>query len=138
MAEFEIFGLDDLKKDLQKCITEYPDETDKAIRKFANQWVKECNEKMPAAYSSGKRAIPKSWKKKVERTLGVSTEIQIRNQAPHFHLVENGHKKFINGVNTGGYVPGKHYAEKTRAAWEDSYPEKVEEFVDEMLKGNSL
>ena len=37
MAKFEIFGLDDLKKDLQKCITEYPDETDKAMRKFANQ-----------------------------------------------------------------------------------------------------
>ena len=137
-AEFDMKGLAELEKDLRKCITDYPDQTDRAMRRWANQGVRECNAKMPASYTEGKRPFLKSWRKTMSRELGVAAEIQIVNKSPHFHLVENGHEKVVYGKRTGGFVPGKHFAEKTREEWKDTFPEEVKKFMDEMLRGGNL
>ena len=37
-----------------------------------------------------------------------------------------------------GFVPGKHYCEKTRNEWQEKYPEEIEKFLDKMLKDRRL
>ena len=37
-----------------------------------------------------------------------------------------------------GFVPGKHYAEKTRKEWQSIYPERIKKFIDKMLKDHNL
>lgn len=54
-----------------------------------------------------------------------------------------GHKKKHSskgrkGMIHAGFVPGKHYAEKTRKEWQSIYPERIKKFIDKMLKDHNL
>lgn len=170
--EFKINGLKELQNDIEKCFKKYPEESSKKIYNLAGRFTKDVNAKFPSKYGNGKRALGKSWKREREKTMfaGYTVQINVRNAAPHFHLVENGHEgvipesqyaayiknkgqsasaekrnkmpgKATKGsyrLKTIGFVPGKHYCEKTRNEWQRSFPEEVEQFVDKMLKDNRL
>lgn len=138
MEGFNIYGLEELKADIESVVQKYPDEVNSKMKNLGNQFKKDCNAKMPGSYQSGKHSIPKSWQVQTDQKLHVSTEVRIRNKSPHFHLVENGHEKFIKGKPTGGYVAGKHYAEKTRQEYEDKFPDEIKEFVNEILGRQDL
>lgn len=43
-----------------------------------------------------------------------------------------------SGKIHAGFVPGKHYCEKTREEWETTFPKNLEKFVDKMLKEENL
>ena len=129
----------DLDKDLQAVIDRYPDETASFMRKEANKWKKDCNAKGYSKYTGGKKTIPKAWKTvKEENILHQLTEVQIQNQSKLFHLLENGHVKWLFGRNTGGYVAGKHWAEKTREEWKEHFGSDVSDFVNQMLGRHNL
>jgi len=152
MGSFEIdfHGFDE---DIKKVITNYPDETKGFMRKQAGKWKNDCNNKGYKKYKGeaekarlakkgiGKeiKPIPKCWKiEKEENILHEVNEVQIRNTSRIFHLVENGHVKWVYGKNTGGFVPGKHWAEKTRAEWQDKFGDNVTVYLDQMLKDHKL
>lgn len=129
----------DLDKDIANVLNEYPDETLSFMRKEANKWKKDCNDKGYKAYTGQKRPIPKNWKTtKEENVLHQATAIEIQNKSPLFHLLENGHVKVLWGKRTNGFVPGKHWAEKTRAEWQETFPQEVEEYINTMLGRHKL
>lgn len=120
-VELELHGADELVADMQKLIDTAPEALDRAMMRAAKGFTEDCNELMPAGYS-----FRKTWKRhKVTGDFGITSAIEVRNAAPHWHLVENGHVKWINGTNTGGFVPGKHIAERIRDEYQDKYPEIV-------------
>lgn len=134
-----IDGADELKKNMEEMIHQCPDQLNLAMKRAAKGFREDCNDKFPTYYEDGKRPFPKEWK--TDNTygdLGIITVTEVKNKAPHFHLVENGHRKFINGVDTGGFVKGKHYAAKTRAEYEDKYPEILDQAVNQALKEADL
>lgn len=138
MAGFDIdfHGLD---SDLDKVTTAYPDETASFMRKEANKWKKDCNDKGYGKYTGGKRPIPKSWKTtKEENILHQVNAVEIQNKSPLFHLLENGHRKWFMGHDTGGYVPGKHWAEQTRGEWQTKFGDHVSDYIGKMLGGHGL
>ncbi len=140
-AGFELGGLEDLQKDLDAVFRAYPEEASKKTYNLAGKFTKDVNAKFPEGYATGKRSLPKSWKRERERTdhTGYTVSVNVRNTAPHFHLVENGHvKKDRKGKKTIGFVPGKHYCEKTRNEWKDKLPDEVGAFIDKLLKGHGL
>lgn len=133
MESVHFIGLESLLEDMQSMATQSPDELNDAVIKTAKAWTKDCNAKMPSSYKSGAKGL-KRWKTtKNYSPSGMIASVEVTNKAPHFHLVENGHRKFINGVDTGGFVEGKHYAEKTRAEYESKYPEKMQEAANRLL-----
>ena len=137
MADFELtmHGTDELIEDMNKLMTSCPDELNKAMKRVAKEWKKDCNNKMPAYYDKGKPSLKKNWKIESKfGVLGIIEELTIRNKAPHFHLVENGHRKFIHGIDTGGFVAGKHFAEKTNVEYEKKYPEMMQAAADKLLR----
>lgn len=168
--EFDLDGIDELAADIKQCLKEYPEETSKKIYNLAGKFTKDVNAKFPTDYSTGKRSLPKSWKREREKTLftGYTVRVNISNKAPHFHLIENGHMKVIAPqayamhlkreqrsaestrkrpkkirgakfkTESRGFVPGKHYCEKTRNEWQEKFPQEVEKFVDKMLKDRRL
>lgn len=96
MADFSFHfeGLDELAADISKCVSKYPDETEKEVFRLAGAFTKDVNAKMPGSYESGKRPIPKEWHRKRDSGFsggGYSVSVEIQNTAPHWHLVENGH-----------------------------------------------
>ena len=144
--ELKFNGLDE---DLLKVLQEYPDRTERFMQNEARKWKKLANSKGYGKYPEGKGAILKNGKKKrsslkawknVKETniLGQVTEIQIQNRSRLFHLIENGHVKWLFGKNTGGYVPGKHWAEQAREEFKEVFPRDTENYVKAMLKEYKL
>ena len=138
MESVHFIGLDGLLEDMQSMLSRVPDDVNKAVIKTAKDWTKDCNAKMPSSYKDGSKGL-KRWKtKKNYGSTGMIASVEVTNKAPHFHLVENGHRKFINGVDTGGFVEGKHYAEKTRAEYESKYPDMMQSVINKALADRGL
>lgn len=127
---FSIKGLDELKEKLEMCRKEIPDKENLAMKRCAAEWRKDVNGKMP-----GYEDIPKKWKTYYHYdNLGMIGSLEIRNKMHQWHLVENGHRKFdFHGHDTGGFVPGRHYAADTNAEWEDKFPEVIDKQLDRVL-----
>lgn len=135
-VDVDFHGLD---KDFQSLIDEFPEESEKYLREQANKWKKDCNEKGYKNYTGGKKPIPKSWKIEMEKDLLYrATAVSVTNKSPLFHLLENGHRKWLFGHDTGGFVPGKHYAERTREEFGDSFGENTDKFVAKAMKRHNL
>ena len=138
MESVHFIGLESLLEDMQSMATQSPDELNDAVIKTAKAWTKDCNAKMPSSYKNGAKGL-KRWKTtKNYNSSGMITSVAVTNKAPHFHLVENGHRKFINGVDTGGFVEGKHYAEKTREEYESKYPDMMQSAINKALADRGL
>ena len=131
----EIEGLEDLRSKMEKCAEDFPDQANLAMKRCAADWRKDVNAKMPSSYSTGKKPIPKNWKSEYTyNRYQVCDSVTIYNKAPHWHLVENGHRKFdFHGHDTGGFVPGRHYAADTNDEWEDKFPEEIDKQLDKAL-----
>lgn len=150
MESIRFIGLDGLLEDMRSMVSKVPDEFNNAIINTAKAWIKDCNAKMPSSYSGvstvdeeGERKVNKASLKRWKITknyspTGMIASVEVTNKAPHFHLVENGHRKFINGVDTGGFVQGKHYAEKTRAEYESKYPDMMQSAINKALADRGL
>lgn len=143
MAGFEIKfeGLDELQRDVQRVLDTYPDKTENAVMKVAKEFITDTTGLMPGYYSSGKRPLnsPKEWERKREDGVsGMTVAISVRCKAPHFHLVENGHAKWINGHNTGGFVAGRHYVAKSAVVYDGKMAESMRKHVDKILREQNL
>lgn len=132
MADFKIDGLDELIAELELAEKEVPDQANNAMRYCGNGWKKDVNSKMPSYYED----LPKGWKTSYRySSLGVIEQLDIVNRRPHWHLVENGHRKFdFRGHPTGGFVAGRHYAADTTAEWETKFPETLDARLSKALK----
>lgn len=166
-AGFEIHGLEEMQNDIKQMFKSCPEELGKKIYSLAGKFTKDVNEKFPAEYASGKNSLRKAWKREREKTIftGFTVAVNVMNTAPHFHLVENGHIGKIpeNGLpmhqnNNGsgeqrrtsksrknkpkmrtiGFIPGKHYCERTRNEWQDKFKEEMEKFIDKLLREHRL
>lgn len=141
MAETAVrmVGLDELVEDFEKVYRKYPDETMNEIFKQGGNFRDDVISKMPAYYKKGARPMTnkKEWKRKRVKESGISLGTEVWCEAPHFHLVENGHVSIIRG-HYHGWVKGKFYAKRTRAEYVKKYPEEMEKFIDRMLKEENL
>lgn len=134
MLRLEIDGADELVEDMKKLVTDYPKAASDALFEVAENFNEDVNAKMPANYSKRIR----KWKIQGAKE-GTSSFVTSTNLAPHFHLVENGHAKYdFYGHYTGGFVPGKHYAEQTRQEYQSKYPEIMREKINQMLEKHDL
>ena len=137
--EFEMKGIEELQADLLEAITECPKEFKKELNGIANDFRKSARKRTPD-YKQHK-GDPKF---KLRRCYGKwafvsedATGVLIYNNAPHFHLVERGHNLVKNGQIIG-FVAGKHMMEKTKNEYEDIVPERLEQILDNVLKGSDL
>ena len=166
--DFELLGLKELEEDLRKVLKKYPDETDKEIYRLAGVFTKDVNKKMNFTKHDGKRNPKKEWhRNRITGFGGATVAYEIRNSAPHFHLLENGHvvkavpervAALFNGrldhskskgrkaksrsknpaLKVLGFAPGGHYTERTVKEWDDKFPAKMREFVDKLLDQQNL
>jgi len=56
------------------------------------------------------------------------------NIAPHFHLVEKGHRQVTPNGKEIGFTPGKFYLEKTVKEREADTAKELENWLDELFK----
>lgn len=159
---FELEGIEELQDKISNLLKVYPNETTSEMEKITNDFKKDVNAKFPHKGTSGSKPVAKKWKKfKMTGLSGYTVGIEMQNQAPVFHLVENGHELYLssemyaayksgklghiakggsgkkgskNAIHAG-FVPGKHYCERTRNEWNNGeFKNRVEKHVNKLLK----
>ncbi len=134
MIRLNIEGSEELISDMKQLVADYPKAASDALFEIAEDFGEDVNAKMPGNYSNKIR----KWKIK-GASEGNSYFVTSVNRAPHFHLVENGHAKYdFHGHYTGGFVPGKHYAERTRQEYQEKYPRLMTEKINELVEKHNL
>lgn len=136
MADFTIKGLDGLNADILEAAKEYPKEVEKHLKKTGDVLKKKAIEKTPDSGTDHKRKLSKSWKSEIEGMIIDSLEYQLRNTAPHYHLVERGHKMVTRKGRIIGFVQGRHFFEKACDEFNasDEVGQEMERFIAEIQR----
>ena len=140
-GEFTLIGLKELQKDFDAVCEKYPEEVNKFMRNQGTAFAASVRNKMPAHWAKGGPKPPKlakNWRRDVSKINDLIVEVRISCKCPHWHLLENGHKKVLWGHRTTGFVEGFHYAEKTRAEWKTKFPAHAADFVIGLLASQNL
>ena len=148
MADMKIdfIGLDEFAADIQKVINQYPDESNRFMRRQGTAFARDVRDKMPGHWNGGKRGPKraKEWHRDIAEDISHHvSDVSIYCKAPHWHLLENGHNMVVGSrkkktLRKVGFVHGFHYAEKTREEWKSKFPEVIRDFADQILKQHDL
>lgn len=101
---------------------EFPDDSEIVLKRSANRVIRVLKENSPDSGSEHKGKLNKSWRKEIEG-YGKNIHANIYSTAPHFHLVDRGHKIIDKKGNEKGFVQGKHFLQKTIDEQEDDLSE---------------
>lgn len=148
MIEMELEGMQELQDAILRVVRQYPDMAQKALeeegKKFKRDAIKETN----SAVFKKTGNLVKGYKLDRVEGYGSSMHINFRATAPHFHLIENGHrkvtqktkrgKKLENGGRNIGFVPGRLIVSAVRARYDVKLPEDIKERMDRLLRENGL
>lgn len=107
---------------LQAVQKDFPDDVEVVLNRGANRMVRALKENSPDSGKDHKRKLNKSWKKKIEG-YGRDIHADIYSTAPHFHLVDRGHKIVDKKGREKGFAQGKHFLQKTIDEQQDDLQE---------------
>lgn len=63
-----------------------------------------------------------------------SQAIRVYSNAPHAHLIENGHRMVTRDGREVSFVPGKHVFEKAGKAFEPVFVKDIDQLLEESLE----
>lgn len=101
---------------------EFPDDSEIVLKRSADRMIRALKENSPDSGSEHKGKLNKSWRKEIEG-YGKNIHANIYSTAPHFHLVDRGHKIVDKKGNEKGFVQGKHFLQKTIDEQDDDLSE---------------
>jgi len=137
----EIKGLDAFERTLIKTLEiKYPEEVKKKLVELAEELKEAAQARTPI----GPDKKPKSkrmkyrWKVGKVRKKGNELFIEVKNTAPHAHLVEDGHRMVTKDGKTVGYVEGKHMLLISVRQLEENLTPKLQAWLDQMLRELAL
>ena len=133
----EFFSLSDKFNAIRKNA---PDYIYDCLNKSGNELKKELKGHTPKSkktLTNPKKKMVNSWTKKSAEYENGGFVVKIRSKAPHFHLVEEGHRKVVRtkkGLKQIGYVKGKFFAKKVIDDFEDNFYKDLESRFDKIIE----
>lgn len=118
---------------LQTVQKNFPDDVETVLNRGANRMIKALKTNSPDSGKDHKGKLNKSWKKKIEG-YGKDIHANIYFTAPHFHLVDRGHKIMDKKGHEKGFVQGKHFLQKTIDEQQDDLQEYMWKGVYKRVK----
>lgn len=82
--------IEEFCKKLHAMEAKYPGDASDALQKGARKMVKAIRKETPDSGKLHKNKLKRSWKMRVVDAYGKEPRAEIRNTAPHYHLVERG------------------------------------------------
>lgn len=119
---------------LQTVQKNFPDDVETVLNRGANRMIKALKTNSPDSGKDHKGKLNKSWKKKIEG-YGKDIHANIYSTAPHFHLIDRGHKIVDKKGHEKGFVQGKHFLQKTIDEQQDDLQEYMWKGVYKRVKG---
>jgi hypothetical protein len=130
MADFKVEGAEEFQKKLKTIekkapdrIIEKLDEEGKKLRVAARDNTPKVTGKLRKGY----KLLP------VEKIQG-GYQKGMTNTAPHFHLVEKGHRKVSKSGKELGWTEGLFMLERTVKEQEEPIMEELQEWLDELFQ----
>lgn len=134
--DLKLEGFDELQSSLRSAVQKYPDMAADRLESISKDFKKRVIQitKQSTATHSGK--LIKGFKLDKMQNYGVNMQKDFRGTAPHFHLIENGHRQLgKNGENVGkGWVPGLQIVKQARDEYADKMPEEMQRLVDDITR----
>lgn len=118
---------------LETVQKDFPDDVETVLNRGANRMVRALKTNSPDSGNDHKGKLNKSWKKKIEG-YGKDIHANIYSTAPHFHLVDRGHKIMDKKGHEKGFVQGKHFLQKTIDEQQDDLQEYMWKGVYKRVK----
>ena len=118
---------------LQTVQKNFPDDVETVLNRGANRMIRALKTNSPDSGKDHKGKLNKSWKKKIEG-YGKDIHANIYSTAPHFHLVDRGHKIMDKKGHEKGFVQGKHFLQKTIDEQQDDLQEYMWKGVYKRVK----
>lgn len=125
---FEIKGLEEFQKKIKTIERKAPDRILRELDKQGNKLRREMRKNTPER----KRNLVKGYRVTKSEKAGKGYQKGLYNQAPHHHLVNNGHKKVTRGGRVIGWTPGLFYVELTVSQQEGIIMADLQDWLEEL------
>lgn len=118
---------------LETVQKDFSDDVEIVLNRGANHMVRALKTNSPDSGNDHKGKLNKSWKKKIEG-YGKGIHANIYSTAPHFHLIDRGHKIVDKKGQEKGFIQGKHFLQKTIDEQQDDLQEYMWKGVYKRVK----
>ncbi len=134
MEEMTVTGLDDLQESLELAVHNYPDMAETSLKKMGNRLKREVIKQTRAVVKEHSKKLVKGYKVGRVQGYGMGMYVEFSGTAPHFHLVENGHRLIGSNGEDKGYVQGKHMVATVAASYDTTMGAELEKMTDTILR----
>lgn len=133
MGDFEIKGLEEFQEKLITVQKKAPDRIIENLDKQGENLRKEIRKNTPVGTSKRKK-LKNSFKlNEVEKVNGGYSK-GLRSNAPHFHLIERGHRVVNKKGETVDKVDGLFFLEKTTMQMEEPIMNDMKKWLDKLFE----
>jgi len=131
MTEIKFIGIEEFQEKLQLIERKAPDRILDKLDEVGKELRKQAMNNTPKGKTGnlrkGYKLLP------VEKIKG-GYQKGMTNTAPHFHLVEKGHRKVSKSGKELGWTEGKFYLERTVKEMEEPITQELENWLDELFR----
>lgn len=146
-TRFDLVGFNEFERALVNAIeVKYPNEVKKILFELAESMQQEAIRKTPAGdkkyyYSDGKKIkitpakrMKRRWKVGKVKEKNGQFYIEVKNTAPHAHLIEDGHNMVTPSGRTVGYVEGQKILHVSVKKLEERLEPRLRGWLNRMLE----
>ena len=130
---FDASELSQYAKDLELAEKNTPKVTKSFLRKEGSKLLRQTK-KDASSVKNKTGKYRKSIKRGKVYDYQGSQAIRVYSNAPHAHLIENGHRMVTRDGREVGFVPGKHVFEKAGKAFEPVFVKDIDQLLEESLE----
>lgn len=138
-VRFNFKGLDTFEKTLVDTITKkYPEEAKEFLHQCGKELMEDAKRRTPVGTekkAKTKRLINK-WRtlKAKKRRRNNEIYVEVKNNAPHAHLIEDGHRIIGKDGSEHGFKPGVHMLRNAAGRMDKNFKHKLEAWLGKMLE----
>ena len=111
---------------------------EKKATEIMKEMQADIEQNTPPPYPYRKKHMRGGWKTSVKRFGGgeyISYGVYNRNVPQLVHLVEKGHRIVAGAMDTGGFVPGRHFVDPARDKAIEKLDEEIQKLVEDFNDG---
>ncbi|KZL94365.1 HK97 gp10 family phage protein [Clostridium magnum] len=129
--EIKFEGLEEIQNKLDEVRKNFPYKEEEILQKLGKDLRKSARDK--TTLGKGKKHMKNQYKLSKINYEKDSMNITMTNTSPHFHLVEKGHRQVTKSGKEVGFVPGKHMVEISMKEMEQTLPQVLGRWLDDVL-----